>query len=112
MIFLVYRFLPNCKIKWKRLVPASAVVAILLEMAKYVNILTWPWLRQKLNSDVPPFVQSVSIILWAFAATMIVLAGAEWSARVNVKRLDDPPENKTLERNTPETRNPSVLGLQ
>ncbi len=107
MIFLVYRFLPNCKIKWKRLVPASAVVAILLEMAKYINILTWPWLRQKLSNDVPPFVQSVSIILWAFAATMIVLAGAEWSARVNVKRLDGPREDQPLE-----TQAPSVLGLQ
>jgi uncharacterized BrkB/YihY/UPF0761 family membrane protein len=88
MIFLVYWLLPNCEISWKRILPASAVVAVFLELAKYVNIFTWPWLRQSLMKDVPPFVQSISIILWAFAATMIVLAGAEWSARVQVKNLD------------------------
>jgi uncharacterized BrkB/YihY/UPF0761 family membrane protein len=92
MIFLIYLLLPNCKISWKRIVPASAVVAVLLEMAKYANIFTWPWLREKLSKDVPPFVQSISIILWAFVATMIVLAGAEWAARVQVKQLDEAPE--------------------
>jgi membrane protein len=90
MIFLVYWLLPNCKIRWTRLIPASAVVAVMLELSKYVNILTWPWLRSKLVKDVPPFVQSISIILWSFAGTMIVLAGAEWSARVQVKRSGAP----------------------
>lgn len=85
MIFLVYWLLPNCKIEWRRLIPAAAVVAVMLELSKYVNIWSWPWLRDKLSQDVPPFVQSISIILWAFAGTMIVLAGAEWSARVDVK---------------------------
>jgi len=88
MIFLVYWLLPNCKINWRRLIPAAAVVAMLLELAKFINILTWPWLQEKLRNDVPPFVQSISIILWSFAGTMIVLAGAEWSARVDVKRID------------------------
>jgi membrane protein len=88
MIFLVYWLLPNCKIRWTKLIPASAVVAIMLELSKYLNILTWPWLRDKLTKDVPPFVQSISIILWAFAGTMIILAGAEWSARVQVKRQE------------------------
>ncbi len=95
MIFLIYLLLPNCKIKWTRILPASAVVAVLLEVAKYVNILTWPWLREKLRKDVPPFVQSISIILWAFVATMIVLAGAEWAARVQVKQLDGPDPQAT-----------------
>jgi uncharacterized BrkB/YihY/UPF0761 family membrane protein len=88
VIFLVYWLLPNCKIRWQRLIPASAAVAVLLEISKYLNIVTWPFLREKLSKDVPPFVQSISIILWAFIATMIVLAGAEWSARVYVKDLD------------------------
>ncbi len=93
MIFLVYWLLPNCKISWRRLLPASAAVAILLEASKYINILTWPWLRANLSKDVPPFVQSISIILWAFFGTMIVLAGAEWSARVSVKTLDETPQH-------------------
>ena len=88
MIFLVYWILPNAKIPVKRLIPASIAVSVLLEVSKYVNILTWPWLRAKLRNEVPPFVQSISIILWSFVATMIVLAGAEWSARVTVAKSD------------------------
>jgi uncharacterized BrkB/YihY/UPF0761 family membrane protein len=83
MIFLIYWVLPNARIRIKRLIPASIAVAVLLELLKYGNIATWPWLRSKLRADVPPFVQSISIILWSFVATMIILAGAEWSARIS-----------------------------
>lgn len=82
LIFFVYWVLPNRKIQVKRLIPASIAVAVLLEISKYLNVLTWPWLRAKLEREVPPFVQSISIILWSFIATLILLAGAEWSARV------------------------------
>jgi uncharacterized BrkB/YihY/UPF0761 family membrane protein len=84
MIFLIYWRLPNAKIPVKRLIPASAAAAVLLEVSKYLNIRTWPWLHAKLRAEVPPFVQSISIVLWAFCATLIILAGAEWSARVKV----------------------------
>jgi membrane protein len=89
LIFAVYWMLPNARIPVKRLIPASIVVGGLLELSKYINILTWPYLSSKLRSEVPPFVQSITIILWAFVATMIILAGAEWSARVTVEALDD-----------------------
>ncbi len=91
MIFLIYWLLPNAKIPAKRLIPVSGAVAILLEVSKWINIVTWPYLRAKLINEVPPFVQSISIILWAFIGTMILLAGAEWSARVAVEKLE-PPE--------------------
>lgn len=87
MIFLVYWLLPNAKIRIKRLIPASIAVGLLLEVSKYVNIMTWPWLSHKLRLEVPPFVQSISILLWSFYATLILLAGAEWSARVTVTQL-------------------------
>jgi membrane protein len=90
LIFLIYWLLPNAKIPVRRLIPASLAVAILLEISKYLNILTWPWLRAKLLSEVPPFVQSISILLWSFAGTIILLAGAEWSARVRLEALDSP----------------------
>jgi membrane protein len=91
MIFLVYWLLPNAKIPIKRLIPVSAAVAILLELSKWINIITWPYLRAKLSNEVPPFVQSISIILWSFIGTMILLAGAEWSARVVVETLEPDP---------------------
>jgi uncharacterized BrkB/YihY/UPF0761 family membrane protein len=52
-----------------------------LEALKYFNLLTWPLLEAKLSREYGPFVYSVSIILWSFLAAMVVLAGAEWSAR-------------------------------
>jgi membrane protein len=87
IIFLIYWLLPNARINVKRLIPASIVVGLLLELSTYINIITWPWLHAKLQGEVPPFVHSISIILWSFIATMIVLAGAEWSARVSVGAL-------------------------
>lgn len=88
MIFLIYWLLPNARIPARRLIPVSIVVGTLLELLKYLNILTWPYLHDKLAREIPPFVQSASIILWSFLATMIILAGAEWSARVTVGRSD------------------------
>jgi membrane protein len=85
LIFLIYWLLPNAKDPVGRLLPSSAAVAILLQFSEYLNLLTWPWLRDKLRANVPPFVQSVSIIFWAFIATLIILAGAEWAARVKLE---------------------------
>ena len=94
MIFLIYWILPNKKIPVRRLIPAAVVVGVLLEALKYVNVLTWPWLRAKLMKETPPFVQSISIILWSFCAAMLILAGAEWSARV---RLDSTIDSGALQ---------------
>lgn len=95
MIFLIYWLLPNIKVPAKRLILASVSVGILLEGLKYINILTWPWLRAKLVHEVPPFVQSTSIILWAFAGAMVILAGAEWCARVT-ERVEEKREEEQL----------------
>lgn len=81
-LFLVYWLLPNGRVPWRRVAPAAMVVGVALELLKYVNFLTWPWLRGKLHQEYGPFVYSVSIVLWGFSAAMIMLAGAEWSARV------------------------------
>ncbi len=91
MIFLIYWLLPNTRIPVRRVIPASAAVAILLEISKWINIATWPYLRAKLSREVPPFVQSISIILWSFIGTLILLAGAEWSARVIVDSIEADP---------------------
>ncbi len=88
MIFLIYWILPNARIPATRLIPSSIVVAVLLEISKYLNVLTWPFLRAKLRVEVPPFVQSISIILWSFFGTLIILAGAKWSARVTMDNQD------------------------
>jgi len=81
MLFLVYWLLPNGKVPALRILPAAAVVGVALEALKYVNLLSWPWLRAKLEREYGPFVYSVTIVLWGFLASMVVLAGAEWAAR-------------------------------
>ncbi len=81
LLFLVYWLLPNGKVPWQPIVPAAVVVGLTLEVLKYINVLTWPWLREKLQAEYGPFVYSATIILWSYIAAMVVLAGAEWSAR-------------------------------
>jgi membrane protein len=81
MLFLIYWLLPNCKIRAARMVPAAIVVGFLLEILKYINLWTWPYLRTKLQAEYGPFYYTVTIILWGFVAALVVLAGAEWTAR-------------------------------
>jgi YihY family inner membrane protein len=80
-LFLVYWLLPNCKLPAKRVIPAAIIVGVLLEALKYLNLFIWPWLRVKLIHEYGPFVNSVAIVLWAFMAAMLMLAGAEWTSR-------------------------------
>jgi len=78
---LMYWLLPNRKIAPARIVPVAILVGLALEMLKYVNLLTWPFLKAKLQKEYGPFYISVTIVLWSFVAAMVILAGAEWSAR-------------------------------
>ncbi len=81
VIFLVYWLLPNRKIPPLQVVPVAIFVGLTLEVLKYINLLTWPYLRRKLEAEVGPFHFSAGIIIWSTIAAMVVLAGAEWSAR-------------------------------
>jgi uncharacterized BrkB/YihY/UPF0761 family membrane protein len=84
IIFAAYWILPNRKIPVRRLIPVSVVVGLLLSVLQYLILITWPWLLVKLRTEAGPFLHSSSIILWSFCAGLIVLAGAEWSARVTL----------------------------
>jgi len=81
LLFLIYWLLPNCRVKAAKIVPPAILVGFLLEALKYINLLTWPYLRSKLALEYGPFVYSITIILWGFLAAMVVLAGGEWTAR-------------------------------
>ncbi len=86
-LFLVYWLLPNQKIRPIRVARVAILVGLLLEGLKYVNLLVWPLLKTKLQHEYNIFKYSVTILLWSFVASMIVLAGAEWAARQD---RDDP----------------------
>lgn len=90
LLFLIYWLLPNRRMPAGNLIPVSIMVGLALELLKYVNLVTAPYLREKLAGEYGPFVNSVNIILWSFLAALIVLAGAEWSARSGLPNPDDP----------------------
>jgi YihY family inner membrane protein len=94
ILFLVYWLLPNSKVPALKIAPAAILVGLVLEALKYVNLWTWPWLRAKLQREYGPFVYSVSIVLWSFLAAMVVLAGAEWSARSARRDPDGAPARR------------------
>lgn len=92
-LFLMYWLLPNRSIPVRRMLPVAVVIGLALELLKYINLLTWPLLKAKPQKEYGPFYISVSIILWTFVAAMVVLAGAEWSAReITAARQDASPE--------------------
>jgi uncharacterized BrkB/YihY/UPF0761 family membrane protein len=80
-LFFAYWLLPNRRIPVKRAAATAILVGLILEALKYVNLLVWPYLNAKLAKEYGPFRYSATIVLLAFVASMIVLAGAEWSAR-------------------------------
>jgi uncharacterized BrkB/YihY/UPF0761 family membrane protein len=89
LLFLVYWLLPNKRLPARQILPVSVVIGLGLEALKYLNLFTLPWLYDKLTREYGVFRNSVAIILWSFLAAMIVLAGAEWSARRAARETED-----------------------
>jgi uncharacterized BrkB/YihY/UPF0761 family membrane protein len=89
-LVMIYRFLPNGRPPMKRVIPAAIVIGMLLEVFKYTNALVWPWFYLKLDREYGVFKNSVSLIFIGFLGSMLVLAGAEWSARGH--RMDQSKE--------------------
>ena len=80
-LFLVYWILPNRPVQARRVAPVAILVGLALETMKYVNLLISPMLTEKLKREYDIFRFSATILLLSFAAAMVVLAGAHWTAR-------------------------------
>jgi len=81
LLFLIYWLVPNCQVPAVKIIPPAILVGFLLEILKYINLLTWPYLRAKLALEYGPFVYSITIVLWGFLTALVVLGGAEFAAR-------------------------------
>jgi uncharacterized BrkB/YihY/UPF0761 family membrane protein len=82
VLFLIYWLLPNRRIRPGRVAPVAILVGLVLEGMKYVFLLIWPLLGVKLDREYGVFHNSATILIWAFASAMIVLAAAQWAARM------------------------------
>lgn len=80
-LFVIYWLLPNCRVPWRRVAPVAVMVSIALEGLKYLFLFAWPWMGRKFRNEYGPFYESVSIVVFGVMSGLIVLAGAEWSAR-------------------------------
>ena len=80
-LFLVYWLLPNRKVEPARVARVAIVVGLVLEGLKYVNMLFADALYNKLDREYAIFKFSVTILLWSFVGSLVVLAGAHWTAR-------------------------------
>lgn len=80
-LFLVYWLLPNRHVPPMRIAPVAILVGLAIELLKYLNLITWPLLKEKLQREYGPFYISVTIVIFSFIAALLVLAGAEWAAR-------------------------------
>jgi len=81
ILFLIYRYLPNGRPPLSRVIAAAIGVGLLLEGLKYLNVLIWPWIDARIQREYGVFRYSATILFLSFLASMLVLAGAEWSAR-------------------------------
>jgi uncharacterized BrkB/YihY/UPF0761 family membrane protein len=84
-LFFVYWLLPNRRIRAVKVVPVAILVGLSLEALKYVYLMVWWWLGPKLAREYGVFQHSVGILLWSFVAAMLVLAGAQWAARREIR---------------------------
>jgi membrane protein len=89
-LFLVYWVLPNRKVPPARVIPAAIGVGLILEVLKYVNLAVAPYLEAKLEHEYFIFRHSAMILVSSFVSAMVVLGGAEWTAR-HVEEETSPP---------------------
>jgi membrane protein len=84
IFFLIYWALPNGKVPVRAVFPVAMIMGLLSEALKYGYILALPWLN--FSEVYGPFSLSVSLMFWAFLTGMLLLAGANLSAREHVRR--------------------------
>ena len=100
VLFLIYYFVPNFSASFprpprNRVIAAAIIIGVLVEALKYVNKLVWPYFFRKLTNEYGVFKYSVTLIFIGFVATMLVLAGAEWSARGH--RANEEPSKEIMD---------------
>jgi uncharacterized BrkB/YihY/UPF0761 family membrane protein len=90
-IFLVYRFLPNHRVRSREVLPAAIAAGIVAELVRWIYLFALPLLE--LQKSQGPFYVSVSFALLAYFEAFVLLGGAFVAARptAGVEAGAEPP---------------------
>ncbi len=83
--FVIYWLLPNGRVPVRAVLPAAIIMALLTEVAKYIYVLSLPWLN--FPEVYGPFAVSVTLMFWAYISGMLLLVGAYLSAAKHSDRM-------------------------
>ncbi len=80
---LVYRFIPNCKVRLRYCLPGALFAGLLWEAAKYV----FAWSLQYLDyGEIYGSVGAVvAVLTWSYVSSLILLFGAQLSEAISVQ---------------------------
>ena len=81
IFFLIYWLLPNGTVPAWRVLPTAIIMGLLSEALKYIYIMALPWLN--FQEVYGPFALSVTLMFWAFLTGLLLLTGAQLSARAH-----------------------------
>jgi len=107
VIFLFYRFLPNCRVRSRDVALAAVVAGIAAEAVRSVYLLALPLLD--LQKSQGPYYISISFVLLVYFESFVLLGGAFLAARPDataevvpgpdaLERVADPEEAEPVER--------------
>ena len=82
ILFAIYYLLPHGSVRAAPALAASILVAVLFAVGRVVYTVTLPLFR--FRQVYGPFALSATLLVWAFAAALTLLWGAQLSARVSV----------------------------
>jgi YihY family inner membrane protein len=74
LFFLVYRVVPDVPVKGRTALRAALVAGTLWEVVKYVFVVRLP--RTRLAAFYGPLAFSVSLVLWAYVSSLVLVFGA------------------------------------
>ena len=79
VIFLFYRFLPNCRVRARDVWPAAVAAGVVAEVVRWVYLQALPLLH--LQESQGPYYISVSFVLLAYFEAFVLVGGAYVAAR-------------------------------
>jgi membrane protein/epoxyqueuosine reductase len=79
MFFVVFYLVPNTKVNWREVLPASAFTAVLWEISNYVFVWLLPLLG--LRDIYGTFIIGVTLMTWGYVSGLLLVLGANLTAK-------------------------------